>query len=184
MKTILPILIFIACGRLGIAAESQCPVCDGTTVEVTTQNDDRSKPSKNLAVWNRSSCGNPFYGKGSFICPKDGYAYEASFKTWNLSLNDRDRFSYPLAKSVYSFPLPPVANIKSGVVYSQEFSSLSSVKHSLLFWCVTDTVYFGQVEAYAKSNGLSLSIEKERQKGQSIIKVTKQTEQVMAPNGP
>lgn len=183
MNAFPPLLILIGCCGLAMAVELSCPVCDGAVVEVATQKDDRSKPSKNLAVWNRSSCGNPFYGKGSYICPQDGYAYEAGFKTWNLCLNDRDKFPHPLAKSVYSLPLPPSAKIKSGVVYSQEFSSLLSMKDSLSFWCETDSDYFSRIRVYAKSNGLKLSIEKERMKGQSYMKVTKQTKQVSGGSG-
>ncbi len=154
-------------------ADLSCPVCKGKVVDTQSQKDDRAKPSRNLDVWNRSSCGNPLYHKGSFICLNGGYAYEPSLKTWNLSLNIRDGFKLNLSKAVYSFPLPKKSNVKSGLVYSQELSSIKEIKHSLLFWCVTDSAYFKKVEAYAKKNSLILTIEKERIKGQSIVKVYK-----------
>lgn len=182
MKSVLAIfLLFVSCAFTSCASDL-CPVCQHVTVDVNAQKDDHSKPSKNLAVWNRSICANPFYSKGSLICTKDGYAYEAGFKTWNLRLNDRDGFGLPLTRSIYSLPLPPKAAIKSGVVYSQEFASLKSVEHSLLFWCVTDTAYFSKIGDYAKANDLTLTIEKERAKGQSVVKVSKRTEQGAAPN--
>ena len=175
MKSALSILLLLFLSVVASYAGLKCPVCRAAAVDTTSQKDDLSKPSKNLEVWNRSICANPFYGKGSYICPKDGYAYEAGFKTWNLSLNDHDRFAHALAGGIRSFPLPAERNITSGVVYSQEFTDLSSVKHSLLFWCTTDTGYFKKIRAYAEINALSLGIEKGSTKKQSIIRVSKRT---------
>jgi hypothetical protein len=172
MKKSIVIIYLITCWPGFAVAAQNCPVCKGKVVDTRSLKDDISKPSLNIAVWNRSNCGNLFYHKGSLICPAGGYAYEPSFKTWNLSLNDKDGFKHPLLKTVYSFPLPVKANIKSGLVYSQEFSSLSKVKHSLLFWCSTDSAYFKKSQEYANVNKLVLTIEKERLKGQSIVSVT------------
>ena len=187
MKTIFALFLLII--SRGIASSAiHCPVCHRAAVEVTTQKDDLSKPSKNMEVWNRSSCANLFYGDGSYICMKDGYAFEASLKTWNLSLSDRDGFVLPLAESIRSFPLPANSKLQSNAVYSQEFKSLKSVIHALQFWCLTDPEYFKTVKIYAEKNGLSLTIENMerngRYKGEAIVRIEKKTEQAVTPNGP
>src|ERR1043166_7317953 len=150
MKTVIFLALLLGTITTSSAAVS-CPICGRQTVDVTTQQDDLSKPSVNLCVWNRSMCANEFYGKGSLICPHDHYAYEAQLKTWNKSVQDRDAFPLPLHPSIYSFPLPPTPQILSRVVYSQTFASLSSVEHSVLFWCKTDDAFFKQLEEYSKA---------------------------------
>ena len=56
--------VIAACAR----TESQrCPVCGGAVVAVEQVQDDVSKPSRNIAVWNRSICGNELFGPGATI---------------------------------------------------------------------------------------------------------------------
>jgi hypothetical protein len=100
MNMILITILFLGFCTVSRAAEPLCPVCNKKTFEVTTQKDDPSKPSKNIDVWNRSVCATLSYGKGSYICMNDGYAYDASLKTWKLKLNDRDGFAHPLVAGV------------------------------------------------------------------------------------
>ena len=181
MKSIATILFaLLALDILSVEAGELCPVCRSQLVDVTTQTDDASKPSRNLSVWNRSSCANMFFGQGSWICPRDGYAYEAQMKQWELSLEDRDAFALPLDRSIYGFPLPDGKRIKSRTVYSQEFSTLESVKHGLLFWTVIDEQYFDKIRQYTKKNGLILEIEPHADRGEAIIRthlIKKKTEQ-------
>lgn len=153
------------------ANQTSCPICKGDLVDITKQKDDKTKPSRNLSVWNRSNCGNPFYGKGSLICLKDNYAYDAKhIKKWTLSITNKDNFALSLHKSIYDFPLPIQKNIKSRTVYSQEFKTINSVKHSLLFWCIADKHYLKKIKSYANKNGITLVIEKNKRLKQSIIK--------------
>lgn len=164
----------------------RCPVCDKATQPISAQKDDLSKPSKNMDVWNRSSCANLSYGDGSYICMEDGYAFESSFKTWNLTLSDPKGFAHPLVTSIASFPLPPEPKLTNWF-YSQEFKSLRSVADTVQFWCVTDVVYFEKIKEYAKNNQLTLTIENMerdgRYKGESMVIVTKKTEQAAPSNG-
>ena len=182
MKTILAILTAYVSWVPFSHAEDHCPVCQGAVLDVTKQKDDQSKPSINRAVWNRSICGNKSFGSGSTICPRDGYAYEARLKLWELSLEDRDSFKHPLDRRIYEFPLPGIDNIKSGTVYSQEFATLGLVKHGLLFWTVIDNGYISKVRQYAKSQGIQLYIEPHKGDGQAFVRaaVTKKTEQTGA----
>ena len=93
---------------------SSCPICKGKLVEISKQKDDRSKPSKNVSVWNRSSCANMMFGQGSLICLKDNYAFDATWmKNWELSLFNKDGFSIALHQGIYNFPLPFKKQIKS-----------------------------------------------------------------------
>jgi hypothetical protein len=182
MKPLFALFLIIAISSgIAISATDLCPVCHGAVVEVTKQKDDLSKPSKNMDVWNRSSCGNPFSGDGSYICMKDGYAFVVSLNTWNLSLSDRDGFALPLAKSIRSFPLPSKSKYPDNAVYSQEFKSLKSVTHALQLWCLKDPQYFKTIKAYAKRNELSLTIRNMerngRYKGEWIVRIEKKTEQ-------
>jgi len=150
-------------------AEDRCPVCQGALLDVTKQQDDRSKPSINLAVWNRSFCGNGLFGSGSTICPRDGYAYEANLKRWKLSLEDRDSFKHPLDPRIHEFPLPDKNHMKSATVYSQDFETLAAVKHEILFWTVIDKGFFAKVREYAKTQGIHLNIEPHNDDGQAIV---------------
>src|SRR4051794_16051908 len=52
-----------------------CPDCGGRLARVGTIHDDQTWPSNNLAVWDRSICGNPSYGTRSVICTTCWLAY-------------------------------------------------------------------------------------------------------------
>jgi len=171
MKAHFTIFIFL-CITCIAHADTRCPVCKRELVDVTKQKDDTSKPSRNIGIWNRSMCGNRSYGDGSLMCLHDNYAYDATLMNrWGLALENRDGFAIPLAKAIYNFPLPIDENIKSRVVYDQDFKTLSSVTHSLLYWCSTDKRFFKKVKAYSKEHGLALEIDKNRKPGESIISV-------------
>ena len=162
-----------------IGRHIQCPICEGELVDVTQQKDDQSKPSRNLAVWNRSVCANPFFHEGSLICLRDGYAYEFQLEHWELSLEDRDGFAHPLDKAIYEFPLPIAERIKSRVVYSQRFVDLGEVEHEFGLWTSNDDDYFDKISNYSDENGIDLSIEPYPDRGEVYFtaKQTTKTEQ-------
>lgn len=179
MKFIVTILgLGITCG-FGADEKVACPVCQKQAVEIATQKDDTSKPSRNLRVWNRSICANLSFGEGSFICPIDGYAYEAQLKHWELSQENRDSFAHPLDHRISQFPLPDQKRIKSRTVYSQEFETLGKVRHSLLFWTVIDAAYFKKLQEFSKTKGIDLEIRPHEDRGEAIVtaSVTKETAQ-------
>jgi len=147
-----------------------CPVCGTETLLVSEQNDDTSKPSRNISVWNRSMCGSSMFKGDSSICPKDHYAFDASMmKWWILALENKDGFALPLEKAVYDFPVTEKAN--SRVVYYQHFINKDTVRHSLHFWCETDHSYFQVIREYAKKSGLNLEIEVDRRENRSTVMV-------------
>jgi len=167
------------------SAEPQvCPVCGGTVVAVEKVKDDVSKPSRNLDVWNRSSCGNPLFGPGSTICPHDSYAYSAFLEKWGLSLEDPKGFALEMDGRIRDLPLPDKGKIRSLVVYSQRID-IDVVVHSVLFWCDTDQRYLDRLDEYAKHAGISLKIERERIPGQTYVKAEVETKRKQngTPNG-
>ena len=179
MNSIFTLILLIAASCAAVASDRLCPVCNQIVVPKSTQKDDLSKPSKNLAVWSRSHSGD--VEDGIFICIKDSYAFDTTSMKWSLLLSDRDGFAYPLTKAIHSFPLPANTKVPNNALYSQRFESLKSVTHDLQFWCLTDPDYFKTIEAYAKKNGLSLTMgnmeRNGRYKGESIVRVEKKTEQ-------
>ncbi|MCP4460157.1 MAG: hypothetical protein GY816_19355 [Cytophagales bacterium] len=170
MKTLITI-ISISCSLLFQGCKEwhkQCPVCGGMPISTLQIKDDRSKPSKNIAVWNRSICGNSLFETYSTICQKDWYAYSPYFETWTLVLENPDGFSNKLKEGIYSFPLPIVQNLRSLTVYRQVIGRKRTV-HSISFWCETDEDYFKKIEAYSKKNRLKLKIDRNKIEGQSFL---------------
>jgi hypothetical protein len=181
--------ILLTCLLLGtwsfvVAAEPQiCPVCGRGVTPMEQMKDDVSKPSRNLAVWNRSSCGNPLFGPGSTICPHDWYAYSAFLKKWELSLEDPKGFALELDGRIRDLLLPEKGKIRSGVVYSQSLDG-DSVVHSVLFWCETDQGYLDRLTEYAKKAGAKLKIERERLPGQTYALAEVETKRKPAAQNP
>lgn len=173
--------LLLTCLLLGIwslvaAAEPQiCPVCGRGVVAVEKVKDDDSKPSRNLDVWNRSSCGNPLFGPGSTICPHDWYAYSAFMNKWELSLEDPKGFALEIDRRIRDLPLPEKASIRSRVVYSQSIDG-DAVTHSVLFWCDTDQRYLDRLDEYAKRAGVKVKIERNRIPGQTYAKAEVETQ--------
>lgn len=161
--------LLFATVSLARAAEP-CPVCHGKAVETSTVIDDESKPSRNLSVWNRSICLNPFYGKGSVICLRDAYAYDPQLKYWALTLADRDSFAHKLVVAICEFPLP--AGLPNGAVYRQEFVTLKAVKHGVSFWTALDEDYFAKIKRYANSRQIHLRIERHKDRKEAFVDAT------------
>ena len=128
---------------------SACGVCGGPVTAVSSIADDRSKPSRNMSVWNRSICGNLLYGGDSRICTQCWHAYSSVLRKWSLALADPAGFQKPLHDSILRFPLPAASDVKSSVVYDQTIDGASR-KESVLFWCVSDEQYLSRVRAYAR----------------------------------
>jgi hypothetical protein len=157
------------------ATEPQiCPVCGRGVVAFEQVKDDISKPSRNLSVWNRSSCGNPLFGPGSTICRHDWYAYSAFSKKWELSLEDSKGFALEMDGRIRDLPLPDKGKIRSQVVYSQSLDG-NGVVHSVLFWCDTDQRYLDRLNEYAKRTGVNVTIERDRIPGQTLARAKVET---------
>jgi len=158
----------------GIIPESPppetCLICGAPVVRIDQITDDLAKPSRNIAVWNRSSCGNPLFGPGSVICVNDWYAHSARFKQWSLSLNDPAGFAIELDQRIRDLSLPEGSTIGSAVVYSQQINEQVEI-HSVSLWCDTDENYLKQLEAKAIQSGLTVRIVRERLPGESTVLV-------------
>lgn len=114
------------------------------------------------------------FQEDSSFCPLCHYAYDASLlKWWCLTLEDRDGFKLQLNQSIYEFPV--VDKTESRVVYSQQFITIDSIRHSLSFWCETDRAYFEEIRAYAGAKGLGLEIEVNRLENLSSVMVETMT---------
>src|SRR5438067_1217833 len=98
-----------------------CALCGAPTIATGAIEDDVSRPSKNLSVWNRSICGNPLYRPDAPICTRCWHAYSPTLKSWSLSLPDPNRFRQPLHTDIAGFPLPDEAGIRTHPVYEQQF---------------------------------------------------------------
>jgi hypothetical protein len=121
--------------------------------------DDPSKPSLNLSVWNRSSCGNLLYGDDSVICERCRQAYSTTMQSWERSSELPDSFQRPLGEGIRKFPLPPAKVITSRVVYSQTWTATQK-DESIAFWCVQSPELISAFRDYARQNGLSLRTKK------------------------
>ena len=170
-----------------IFAQDICPVCKHKTVLISEMKDDRSLPSKNVDVWNRSSCGFGIsYGEGSTICPHDYYAYDADImsrrhftkeelqsyglRLWSLTLGDKDGFGLHLDKDIYNFPIPSGEEVNARVLYHQSLNDLSDVEHGVTIWVLANDSYIRVIETYAVQHKIQLSIEGVCVRASKIIK--------------
>ena len=149
-------LVLCGCGRhIGDPVPSSCGVCGGNVVPISSVADDRIKPSRNISVWNRSICANPFYRDSDVICTKCAHAYSTMLKAWSLALQDSGGFQKPLHVSILDFPLPSSSNVTFGIVYRQTLAA-SNRTDSVSFWCLDDEQYLAIIQRYSGSSGLSL----------------------------
>jgi len=156
----------------GYAAEA-CPLCGGDLIRVGDVVDDRSKPSRNLCVWNRSICGNYFYEDDSKICKQCWHSYNEKMKRWEMSSEQVDAFRQPLTTDITNVPLPTAKDITSLVVYSQKISD-GNVKESVGFWCNNNDDYRVRLTKYTSDHALSITnYEADSQKNQSHITIEK-----------
>lgn len=133
-----------------------CPACHGPVVPVDTLIDDALRPSRNLAVWNRSICGNLFFGGSAPYCTACNYAYSPVLSGWMLSSEDRSAFRRSLSPTIATVPLRPGSQVTSRIVYSQRFSGGAWVD-SIGLWCIEDAGYLEQLARHAAANDITLS---------------------------
>lgn len=142
----------------GEKASARCPECGGALVKHGTVYDDLTKPSKNIAIWNRSSCANPFDDPNEPICTNCWLAYSETLERWERSSELPESFRRPLAAGIRECPLPAREEIKSRVVYSQEIDA-DGVQESVLFWCVDSAEYIAKVKSFAREHQLTCRVE-------------------------
>ena len=106
-----------------------------------------------------------------FICEKDFYAYELNSKTWNLSLEDKEKFPIKLHKSIRDAPL--AKKTKSRIVYSQTIYN-DRKEESLNFWFTHDENYLKTIRAYAQEHGLKLDLDLKRPKEESFLSISRE----------
>jgi len=152
------IAILLLCSVHRSSAADACPVCGGKLTTVGTVTDDRTKPSKNISVWNRSICANMFYDDASVICTQCWLSYSKQFQRWERSSELPDSFRRPLSAGIRGFPVPPAKNIKSLVVYSQQIAG-AKVSESVAFWCTDSDSLISDFRAYARKHNLSIRVE-------------------------
>jgi hypothetical protein len=142
----------------GAEHPTSCADCGGTLAKVGAVHDDTEKPSKNLKVWNRSICGNPFYGPDSVICTDCWLSYSELLDRWERSSALPDSFRRPLSKAIRDCPLPRAEDTKSGVVYSQWIET-RRVTESVSFWCTDSVGFISQLREHARGQNLSLRVD-------------------------
>ncbi len=142
----------------GTLRDRACPLCGGALAKVGSITDDRSKPSLNVCVWNRSSCGNMMFGGDSVICTRCWQAYSEPMKKWEHGSEFPDSFYRPLSAAVREFPLPPAADLHSGVDYYQYFSN-GKWSESICFWCTDSADLINGFRSYAEEHGLSMQVD-------------------------
>jgi hypothetical protein len=144
------------CGR--VWADDICPIFGGKVTKVGNVTDDKAKPSKNITVWNRSSCGGLVgYGPDSAICTQCWHAHSTLkvFDYWERSSVEPDSFLPPLAADIRQFPLPAAKQIKSGIVYSQKCVG-TQVTESVAFWCTDSSDVLSAFRDYAQKHDLTV----------------------------
>lgn len=151
------IAILLLSGILPGRTNETCLHCGGQLAKVGTVKDDITKPSKNINVWNRSICANPFYGDDSIICTQCWLAHSTRFQRWERSSEVPASFHRPLSTVIRDFPIPSAKDIKSLVVYSQQISG-TQVTESVVFWCTDSNSLISSFRAYASKHSLSLRI--------------------------
>lgn len=135
-----------------------CPLCGGRLTRVGDDTDDPTRPSENLAVWNRSICANMFYRDDSVICTRCRHAYSTWFNYWERGSELPESFQRPLGEAIRHFPLPPAKDITSAVVYSQTWTPTQR-KESVAFWCTDAPGLLASFGEYAGQHDLALRTE-------------------------
>ena len=135
-----------------------CGVCNSPVVSIASLTDDQSRPSKNIAVWNRSICGNWWYSDGSLICTRCFHAYSPQLSIWERSLENPNDFEIALYAAITQFPLPSNDSLCSRVVYSQVRKG-TTFSEDVAFWCDKNDSFLTRVRQYSATNNLKLNID-------------------------
>jgi hypothetical protein len=152
------LVVLAGCSRSGA-----CPVCNSSLSTIGRAWYWVNKEEKNLDVWNGSYHGIQGFEDYSPICPRCYVALRALDNSWVRSAEEPDSFFLPLDESIRKVPLPPKADIRYRVVYSQEFPYLprdTSCTESVSLWCVLQAATEAKLQSYATEHGLSLKIDK------------------------
>lgn len=163
-------LISLVLFKAETAKSENCPVCQAlsTITKVESIRDNVNGPSKNMSVWNRSSCGNLAHPGNSVICTNCWYAPNELTAKWELVRQTTNGFVRPLRKEIVDFPLPPKKAISSFVVYTQEIT-INAVVDKIGFWATLDTRYEDTVRAYAKGNGVGLEVNRHPERKEMYV---------------
>lgn len=155
------------------SSPSECPVCGGPVVKTGTITDDTNAPSKNVCVWNRSSCGNVLYGPNSLICTRCWYArsdFSELVDRWAFASESPASFQRPLSPAILGVPVPPDA-VRSGVVFRQTYEK-KEFAESMSFWCVDSESVLAGVRAYCATNGLTFTAMRNRLPGEAYVDIS------------
>ncbi|HSI62246.1 MAG TPA: hypothetical protein VLE43_03985 [Candidatus Saccharimonadia bacterium] len=167
-RTLLPVhlvsAVLLFCASVALAVDP-CAYCGGKITHVGAITDDRAQPSKNLAVWNRSICANPFYGEDSLICTKCWLSFSKDFGYWERKSNQPDSFHRALTPEIRNFPAP-----SPGGVYAQ-YQKDGRCWESAMFWCTRSDKLASTFRDYARKHGLSINIDPRPDVKQMIVTV-------------
>lgn len=147
------------------APDKPCPVCGGRLVAAGTLKDDRSKPSLNLELWNRSYHGDlwPFHSEDSPICSRCFVAYRSTDDRWVRASELPETFFIPLTAAISGFPVPDKSHLRSLVVYSQDFPGANADQgreESIGFWTKSSSRVLDPLASYSQKHDLALTVEK------------------------
>jgi hypothetical protein len=153
-----------------LALATACPVCGGSVINTATVVDDTNAPSKNLCVWNRSICGNPFYGAESVICTRCWHAHSDTLGKWERASESPTTFQRPLRVVIRGVPLPSSDSLRSRVVFTQTFAK-KTLRDGVAFWCVDSPSIQSGLRAYCATNRLDFTAETNRIAGQIYVRI-------------
>jgi hypothetical protein len=149
----------------GCSRSGTCPVCKSALSTIGRAWYWIDKEEKNLDVWNGSYHGVQGFEDYSPICPKCYVALRAWDNAWVRSVEMPDSFFLPLDDDIRKVPLPPRADIRYRIVYSQEFQHLpqsTDCTESVSFWCDLKPESESALQLYANDRGLSLELDKRK----------------------
>ncbi|HEV7402361.1 MAG TPA: hypothetical protein VGO11_05520 [Chthoniobacteraceae bacterium] len=140
-------------------ATTGCPLCGGKLAKISSLRDNPSKPSRNLAVWNRSVCGNLGVSAKDVMCTRCAIAHFYFDQQWRRSSELPASFWHPLADSIRKFPLPSRKSLRSAVVYTQQYKDGRTIEE-IAFWCRTSPEVIKPLRKYARTQGLWINGDK------------------------
>ena len=136
-------------------AADKCPACGGAVTTVGKVTDDKTKESKNLEVWDRSSCAFTGHDEDSVICTRCWCVEDRTEPTvWIRSSKLPNSFFIPLSKAIREFPAP-----KDSAGYEQRFEGEKRIE-SLSFWCTDAPDLIAKYQRYCKEHDLTLELDR------------------------
>ena len=152
-----------------LAFTSACPVCGGQVVKTGTVTDDTNAPSRNLCVWNRSSCANLAYGPDSVICTRCWHGRSKLLGKWERASESPASFQRPLSPAIRGVPVS-ADSVRSCVVFTQTYNNKKFAER-LSFWCMDSESLLASLRAYCATNRLTLTAEANRIAGQVYVRI-------------